>query len=90
MNTKELIGKMSERSGLTVAECENVLNVFLHIITKQLKQGDKVQIIGFGTFETTERRSRIGRNPKTGETLKITGKTAIKFKAGKAFKEAIQ
>ena len=68
---------------------EKALKAFIDVITEQLKAGDKVQVVGFGTFEVSERAAREGRNPQTGETMKIDACKAPKFKAGKALKDAI-
>ena len=70
-------------------DSEKALKAFIDVVTEQLKAGDKVQVVGFGTFEVSERAAREGRNPQTGETMKIEACKAPKFKAGKALKDAI-
>ena len=68
---------------------EKALKAFVDVVTEQLKEGEKVQLVGFGTFEVSERAAREGRNPQTGKTMKIAACKAPKFKAGKALKDAV-
>ena len=89
MNKQELISVMSEKSELTKVDTEKALKAFIDVVTEEMKNKGKVQLVGFGTFETTERAARTGRNPQTGETIEIKASTAPKFKAGKALKNAI-
>ena len=89
MNKTELIAAIADKAGLTKKDAEEVVNAFTETVTKALKKGDKVQLVGFGTFEVTKRSARTGRNPQTGETMKIAAAKAPKFKAGKAFKDAL-
>ncbi len=92
MNKTELVEAMSKQSGLSKAQAEAGLNAFTECVKKALadKKGDrKVQLVGFGTFEIAERKARSGRNPATGETIKIKASKAPKFKAGKALKDAV-
>ncbi len=89
MNKTELIAAIAEAAELTKKDSEKALKAFTDIVEKELKAGEKVQIVGFGTFETSERAAREGRNPQTGETMKIAASKAPKFKAGKALKDAI-
>ena len=89
MNKNELIAAAAESSGLTKKDTEAALKAFVEVITDSLKKGDKVQIVGFGTFEVSERAAREGRNPHTGETMQIEASKAPKFKAGKAVKDAV-
>lgn len=89
MNKNELIANAAERSNLTKKDTEAALKAITDTITEALKNGDKVQIVGFGTFEVSERAAREGRNPHTGETMKIAASKAPKFKAGKALKDAV-
>ncbi|MCH4033546.1 MAG: HU family DNA-binding protein [Lachnospiraceae bacterium] len=89
MNKNELIAAAAESSGLTKKDTEAALKAFVEVITDSLKKGDKVQIVGFGTFEVSERAAREGRNPHTGETMQIEASKAPKFKAGKALKDAV-
>ena len=89
MNKVELVASMAEKAELTKVDAEKALKAFIDVVTDEMKNGGKVQLIGFGTFETTERAARTGRNPQTGETIEIKASTAPKFKAGKALKDAI-
>ena len=89
MNKNELISAMAEKSGLTKADCEKALIAFTESVTDALKHGDKVQLVGFGTFEVKDREARTGRNPSTGETVEIAASKAPTFKAGKTLKEAV-
>ena len=89
MNKAELVRKMAEKSGLTKKEAEQALNAFMKSVEEALVEGDKVQLVGFGTFEVSERAAREGRNPRSGETMTIAACKAPKFKAGKALKDAI-
>ncbi|MGX8688054.1 MAG: HU family DNA-binding protein [bacterium] len=89
MNKNELITAVAEKSGLTKKETEKVLKAFTEVVTEELKNGGKVQMVGFGTFEVSERAARDGRNPRTGEPMPIEASRAPKFKAGKALKDAI-
>ena len=89
MNKTELIAAMSEEAGLTKKDAEKALDAFTDTVSKALTAGDKVQLVGFGTFETTKRAAREGRNPQTGKTVKIAASVAPKFKAGKALKDIV-
>ena len=90
MNKAELITSMAEKSQLTKKDAESALKAFIDSVQEALENGDKVQLIGFGTFETRERKARQGRNPrKPGETIEIPASTAPVFKAGKALKDAV-
>ena len=89
MNKSELISAIAEKSELTKKDSERALNAFLETVTETLTEGDKVQLVGFGTFEVRERKAREGRNPQTGKTMTIAACKAPKFKAGKALKDAI-
>jgi DNA-binding protein HU-beta len=89
MNKNELIAAAAESSGLTKKDTEAALKAIVDVITDSLKKGDKVQIVGFGTFEVSERAAREGRNPHTGEAMQIAASKAPKFKAGKALKDAV-
>lgn len=90
MTKQELIQKVASKSGLTKKDAENVLNTILDEIANALKAGDKVQLIGFGTFETRKRSGRIGRNPQTGESIEIPEMTVPAFRAGNKLKEAVK
>lgn len=89
MNKTELIEKVVENTGVTKKEATAVVGAAFDAITEALVAGDKVQLIGFGTFETRERAERMGKNPQTGEAVKIDACKAPAFKAGKALKEAV-
>ena len=89
MNKTELIAAVAEKAEISKKDSEEALKAFIDVVTEQLKAGDKVQVVGFGTFEVSERAAREGRNPQTGETMKIEACKAPKFKAGKALKDAI-
>lgn len=89
MNKAELIACMAEKSGLTKKDAEVALKAFVESIQGALENGEKVQLVGFGTFETRERAAREGRNPKTKETIQIAASTVPVFKAGKEFKEKV-
>ena len=89
MNRTELISAMSEKSELTKVDTEKSLKAFIDTVTEELKNGGKVQLVGFGTFEVTERAERQGRNPKTGEAITIPASKSPKFKAGKALKDIV-
>lgn len=89
MNKAELIDAMSKETNLTKKDVESVLNSFVNQVSGALSRKDKVQLVGFGTFETRERAERTGRNPQTGEEMKIPANTAPAFKAGKALKDLV-
>ena len=90
MNKAELIASVSEKTGFTKKDCEAAVNAFTACVEEALVQGEKVQLIGFGTFETRERKARQGRNPrKPGETIEIAASKAPVFKAGKALKDSV-
>ena len=89
MNKAELITSMAEKSQLTKKDAETALKAFIDSVQEALEGGDKVQLVGFGTFETRERAAREGRNPRTKETINIPASTVPVFKAGKEFKERV-
>ncbi|MCI6609818.1 MAG: HU family DNA-binding protein [Ezakiella sp.] len=90
MNKSELIASIAEKTELTKKDSEKVLNAVLESITETLVAGEKVQLVGFGTFEVRERKAREGRNPRNPEeVIKIPASLAPVFKAGKALKEAV-
>lgn len=89
MNKSELVSAIAEESGLTKKDSENALKAFTKVVAEQLKNGESVQLIGFGTFEVSTRQERVGRNPKTGAELKIPACKLPKFKAGKALKDLV-
>lgn len=87
MNKTTLIAKIAEKSELDKKQAEAALNAFINSVTEALKAGEKVQMMGFGTFELKERAARMGRNPATGEPTQIAAKRIPTFKAGKGFKD---
>ena len=89
MNKAELITSVAEKSQLTKKDAEAALKAFIDSVQEALESGDKVQLVGFGTFETRERAAREGRNPRTKETISIPASTVPVFKAGKEFKERV-
>ncbi|GAA0772028.1 HU family DNA-binding protein [Clostridium subterminale] len=89
MNKSELIGKMAEKSGLTKKDNEAVLKAFIESVEEALEGGEKVQLVGFGTFETRERAARVGRNPRTKEEIQIPASKVPVFKVGKEFKDIV-
>ena len=89
MNKTELVDAIAKKSGLSKKDSEKALVAFTEEVGKALKKGDKVQLVGFGTFEVSKRAARKGKNPQTGEEIKIAASKAPKFKAGKALKELV-
>ena len=89
MNKTELVAAIAEQAGLNRTQAEAALKAFTAAVTSELAAGNKVQLVGFGTFEISERPAREGRNPRTGETMKIEAARTPKFKAGKALKDAV-
>ena len=89
MNKTELIAAVAAKTGLTKKDTEATVSAALESIVAALAEGDKVQLPGFGTFEVKHREARTGRNPRTGETLKIAASNAPSFKPGKAMKDAV-
>jgi DNA-binding protein HU-beta len=90
VNKAELIEKVATKTKLTKVQSEGVIDAALEIISKTVAKGDEVKIVGFGTFSMTSRRSRTGRNPKTGTKLVIPAAKVPKFKPGKDFKELLK
>ena len=89
MNKQELVNSIAAETGLSKKDTEATLNSFVNVVSNALSKKDKVQLIGFGTFETRLRAARTGRNPSTGEEIKIKASTVPAFKPGKAFKEKV-
>ncbi len=89
MNKTELVAAMAEQAGLSKKDAEAALKAFTDVVAKELQKGEKVQLVGFGTFEVSERAAREGRNPQTGATMPIAASKAPKFKAGKALKDLV-
>ncbi|MBE6817634.1 MAG: HU family DNA-binding protein [Ruminococcaceae bacterium] len=90
MNKKDLIKAVADASALTNKDAEKAINAFTAAITDALKKGEKVQLVGFGTFEVRERAAKQGRNPRTGATMKIPASKLPAFRAGQALKDAIK
>lgn len=90
MNKSELVNEIATIADVKKSEAERALNALVETITNALKAGDKVQLIGFGTFEVKHRAARDGRNPRTGETIKIAAANVPHFSAGKSLKEALK
>ena len=89
MNKTELVANIAEKSGLTKKDAEKALGAFFESVQQALIEGDRVQLIGFGTFEVKERAARKGRNPQTGKEIEIPAAKKPVFKAGKALKDAV-
>ena len=89
MNKQELVTKIAEKAGITKKQAEESLNAFTSTIEEALIAGDKVQLIGFGSFEPRERKEREGRNLQTGESIKISASKTAAFKVGKGLKDAL-
>lgn len=83
MNKAELIAKIADDAGITKTQANHALDSFIEAVTKTLKSGNKVTLVGFGTFSVTKRAARNGRNPQTGQVIKIKAKKVARFKAGK-------
>ena len=90
MNKTELVALMAEEAGITKKDAEKALNAFIGGVQNAVKAGDKVSLIGFGTIEARERAAREGKNPQTGEKIKIAACKVPAFKAGKAFKDLVK
>ncbi len=90
MNKSELIAAIAAKTGSTKKDAEATLNAFVEVVTETLTKGDKVQLVGFGSFEVRKRAARKGRNPQTKEEIKIPASKAPVFKAGKALKDAVR
>ena len=89
MNKTDLVAAIADDAGISKKDAEGALKAFIDAVTKELKKGGKVQLVGFGTFETSTRAARTGRNPQTGKEMKIKASKAPKFKAGKALKDLV-
>lgn len=89
MNKAELVAAVAEKADISKKDAEAAVKAFTDVVTEELKKGEKIQMVGFGTFEVSERAARIGRNPQTKKEIKIPASKAPKFKAGKALKDAI-
>ena len=89
MNKTELVAAIAEKTELSKKDAEKALKAFTDVVAEELKKGEKIQLVGFGTFEVAERPARDGRNPLTGKAMKITASKSPKFKAGKALKDTV-
>lgn len=87
MNRMELVAAIAEKSELSKKDAEKALKAFTDVVAEELKKGEQIQLVGFGTFKVSERAAREGRNPQTGETMQIKASKTPKFKAGKALKD---
>ena len=87
MNKTELVAAIADKAEISKKDSEKALKAFIDVVSEELKKGEKVQLVGFGTFEVSERAAREGRNPQTGETMEIKASKTPKFKAGKALKD---
>lgn len=90
MTKADLVNAMAEKAGLSKTDAEKALKAFTDAITEALKAGEKVALVGFGTFSVGERAARTGQNPQTGEKINIAAAKSPKFKAGKALKDSVQ
>lgn len=89
MNKTELVAAIADEAGISKKDAEKALKAFTDVVGEELKKGGKIQLVGFGTFEVSERAAREGRNPQTGKAMKIAASKAPKFKAGKALKDLV-
>lgn len=89
MNKAGLVAAMAEKAGVSKKDAEASLKAFTDVVAEELKKGEKIQLVGFGTFEVSERAARTGRNPQTGAEMTIAASKAPKFKAGKALKDSL-
>jgi Bacterial nucleoid DNA-binding protein len=89
MNKTELVAAIAEKTELSKKDAEKALTAFTSVVAEELSKGEKIQLVGFGTFEVAERAAREGRNPQSGEPMKIAASKAPKFKAGKALKDMV-
>ena len=90
MNKSELVEQIAKHADLSKADAGRALDAFIKSVTRSLKRGDSVSLVGFGTFSVKNRAARMGRNPATGETIRIKASKTPSFKAGKGFKDAIK
>ena len=89
MNKTEFVAAIAEQAGLSKKDAEKAVKAFTDVVAAELKKGEKVQLVGFGTFEVSKRAARTGRNPQTGAEMKIKASKAPKFSAGKALKDIV-
>jgi DNA-binding protein HU-beta len=90
MNKTELIAQVANQAGLSKAHAGHAVDAFTGVIQKALKKGDKITLVGFGTFSVVDKKARTGRNPKTGKPIKIAAKKVAKFKPGKSLAETVK
>jgi DNA-binding protein HU-beta len=90
MNKAQLIDAMSAKAGLTKADAKKALDAYIEITTDALKKGDRVALVGFGSYTVSERNARTGRNPQTGQPITIGAKKVVKFKAGSELNDSVQ
>ena len=89
MNKTELVAAIADKTELSKKDSEKALKAFIDVVGEELKKGEKIQLVGFGTFEVTERAARTGKNPRTGEAIQIAASKVPAFKAGKALKDVV-
>lgn len=89
MNKTEFVAAIAEEAGISKTDAAKAVKAFTDVVVAEMKKGEKIQLVGFGTFEVSERAARTGRNPQTGDVMEIAASKAPKFKAGKALKDAI-
>ena len=89
MNKTELVAAIAKKTELSKKDAEKALKAFTDVVAEELKKGEKIQLVGFGTFEVSERAARTGRNPQTGKDIVIPASKSPKFKAGKALKDMV-
>jgi DNA-binding protein HU-beta len=89
MNKTELVAAIADKPDVSKKDAEATLKAFTEVVAEELTKGEKIQLVGFGTFEVSERAARTGRNPQTGAEMNIPASKAPKFKAGKALKDAV-
>lgn len=89
MNKTELVAAIADKTELSKKDSEKALKAFIEVVSDELKKGEKIQLVGFGTFEVTQRAARTGKNPQTGKEINIPASKAPKFKAGKALKDTV-
>lgn len=89
MNRTELVAAIAKKTELSRKDAEKALKAFTEVVADELKKGEKIQLVGFGTFEVSERAARTGRNPQTGDAMEIKASRTPKFKAGKALKDSV-
>ena len=89
MNKTELVAAIADKTELSKKDSEKALKAFIDVVGEELKKGEKIQLVGFGTFEVSERAARTGKNPQTGAAIQIPASKAPKFKAGKALKDTV-